>query len=302
MHLAKLRLCSASGVQEALLCDCCDWSGIYAVQYGLRKYTLDTQSFPCCDSGVGHELRSTNHDACPSRNSMSPVGQGLLRRRADGRGCPPRRQLVTRQSQFLFLVNCHLRRRLVQILSPWLLSSCCAYFLLPVRFPVGNSPPRFLFECRGLERSNSNILSFKRLFTTAATVEDSKGINRGGNSSMAARMNRLGLAGAKFRRFFTRQTLFVAFAICLVWYLGMQFRNDSQHWSHLGSDEHPDLRTPPRRMPTHNVLPSLSERVLCHGPRGHLLGQSHDDDLRSRELDGRTKRTPRFPSDEDRTR
>ena len=102
-------------------------------------------------------------------------------------------------------------------------------------------------------------------------------------------MNRLALAGAKCRRLFTRQTLLIALALCIVWFLGMHFRTDiSEQWSELGT-QLPDLRKQPQRMPTHNVLPPLAERVLCHGPRGHLLGQSPDDDLVERELDGRMR-------------
>ncbi|KAH6623108.1 hypothetical protein F5144DRAFT_496876 [Chaetomium tenue] len=97
-------------------------------------------------------------------------------------------------------------------------------------------------------------------------------------------MNRLGLAGAKCRRLFTRQTLLIALALCIVWILGVQFRGDiTQQWSDLGL---PDTRKRPERMPTHNVLPPLAERVACHGPRGHLLGQSPDDDLVESEVDG----------------
>ncbi|KAK4120618.1 hypothetical protein N657DRAFT_665986 [Parathielavia appendiculata] len=106
-------------------------------------------------------------------------------------------------------------------------------------------------------------------------------------------MNGLTVAGAKYRRLVTRQTLFIALSVCTIWFFGMQFRSDiSQRWSGTGEqlpeveDERPDLRTPPKRMPTHNILPPLSERVLCHGPRGHLLGKSRDDDLEERELDG----------------
>ncbi|KAG7284987.1 hypothetical protein NEMBOFW57_009605 [Staphylotrichum longicolle] len=99
-------------------------------------------------------------------------------------------------------------------------------------------------------------------------------------------MNRLALAGPRLRRLFTRQTLFVAVAVCIVWFVGTQFRGEvSQHWSDLGN-HFPDLRQQPKRMPTDNVLPPLADRVRCHGPRGLLLGQSPDDDLVERELDG----------------
>lgn len=102
-------------------------------------------------------------------------------------------------------------------------------------------------------------------------------------------MNRLALAGPRLRRLFTRQTLFVAVAVCIVWFVGTQFRGEvSQHWSDLGN-HFPDLRQQPKRMPTDNVLPPLADRVLCHGPRGQLLGQSPDDDLVERELDGRMR-------------
>ena len=100
-------------------------------------------------------------------------------------------------------------------------------------------------------------------------------------------MNRLALGGSKFRRLLTRQTLFITLALCAIWFLGVQFRGDAtQHWSELGN-HFPDLRKQPKRMPTHNVLPPLNDRIACHGPRGHLLGQSPDDDLVERELDGR---------------
>ena len=100
-------------------------------------------------------------------------------------------------------------------------------------------------------------------------------------------MNRLALAGPRLRRLFTRQTLFIAVAVCIVWFVGTQYRGEvSQHWSDLGN-HFPDLRQQPKRMPTDNVLPPLADRVRCHGPRGHLLGQSPDDDLVERELDGR---------------
>lgn len=107
-------------------------------------------------------------------------------------------------------------------------------------------------------------------------------------------MNRLALAGAKCRRLVTRQTVSISLAICIVWFFILQFRGDISHqWTELGNHI-PDLRTPPKRMPTHNILPPLSERVLCHGPRGHLLGKSVDDDLVERELDGR-KQQPSSP-------
>lgn len=100
-------------------------------------------------------------------------------------------------------------------------------------------------------------------------------------------MNSLSIAGARVRRYCTRQTLFVAFAICAVWFLGSQFRRETRYWSPLR--EKPDMRPQPRRMPTHQLLPPLLPPVACHGPRGHLLNQSKDDELLSRELDGRTK-------------
>lgn len=102
-------------------------------------------------------------------------------------------------------------------------------------------------------------------------------------------MNRVALGGAKFRRLINRQTLFVGLAVCLLWFLAVQIRGDSpQHWSKLGV-QLPDLRKKPQRMPTHNVLPPLPERVPCHGPRGRLLGESPDDDLVDREIEGRTR-------------
>ncbi|KAL2266785.1 hypothetical protein VTJ83DRAFT_6137 [Remersonia thermophila] len=111
------------------------------------------------------------------------------------------------------------------------------------------------------------------------------------------------------RRFFSRPTLFLALAICLVWFLGVQFSADvSRQWSNLGaklgsepgssgpaSDPAPEptrpppgpsLPPPPERIPTVNVLPPLKgRRVLCRGPRGHLLGESPEDDLVERELE-----------------
>lgn len=110
-------------------------------------------------------------------------------------------------------------------------------------------------------------------------------------------MSRLTLAGTKVRRLFTRQTLLIAFAICIVWLIALQFRRDiSEQWTELGNHL-PTLqqRPPPKRMPTHNVLPPLSERQLCYGPRGHLLGQSPDDDLVERELDGRMQQCAPLP-------
>jgi biotin synthase len=109
-------------------------------------------------------------------------------------------------------------------------------------------------------------------------------------------MSRLALACGKARRLFTRQTLIIAFAICLVWFIGIQFRRDiSEQWTELGNQlpDLPNLKTspPPKRIPTHNVLPPLAERQLCHGPRGHLLGKSPDDDLVERELDGRMQQS-----------
>lgn len=69
----------------------------------------------------------------------------------------------------------------------------------------------------------------------------------------------------------------------------MQFGGDvSERITELGN-QIPDFREQPKRMPTHNVLPPLAERVACHGPRGHLLGQSPDDDLEETELNGRTQ-------------
>jgi hypothetical protein len=123
-------------------------------------------------------------------------------------------------------------------------------------------------------------------------------------------MNSLALAGAKCRRLVTRQTLLISLAICIVWLLGMRFRGDISHqWSQMGKQapevvpetvpevvpevvDEPDLRIPPKRMPTQNILKPLSERVPCHGPRGHLLGKSPDDDLEERELDGRMRPSP----------
>jgi biotin synthase len=100
-------------------------------------------------------------------------------------------------------------------------------------------------------------------------------------------MNRLKLASPKLRRFLNRQSLIVAVAIFTLWFLIVQFRGDiSQQWSQLGV-QYPDARDPPRRMPTHNILPKLPERIMCYGPRGYLLGKSPDDDLMEREMDGR---------------
>lgn len=107
------------------------------------------------------------------------------------------------------------------------------------------------------------------------------------------KMNRLTLAGPRVRRLFSRQGLFILLGACTLWFIAAQFRSDtSQHWSQLGlqlpgSAEEADMRTPPKRMPTHNILPALGKRELCYGPRGHLLGKSSDDDLTDRELDGR---------------
>lgn len=111
-------------------------------------------------------------------------------------------------------------------------------------------------------------------------------------------MNCLGLGGGKSRRLFTRQTLLIAIAVCIVWAVWLQFSNDlSQHWSDLGpgpsASEGGKNYNGPKRMPTHNVLPPMAERIACHGPRGHLLGQSRDDDLQESELDGRKHITPR---------
>ncbi|KAL2132085.1 hypothetical protein VTI74DRAFT_4238 [Chaetomium olivicolor] len=102
-------------------------------------------------------------------------------------------------------------------------------------------------------------------------------------------MDRFALSGARLRRLFTRQTLFIALSICIVYYLIFELPDGPSHlaphqWTKLGKGL-ADLRNSPKRMPTHNVLPPLAERVACHGPRGHLLGQSPDDDLVEQELD-----------------
>lgn len=101
-------------------------------------------------------------------------------------------------------------------------------------------------------------------------------------------MNRLTpLVGPKLRRLLTRQTLFVGLAICVLWFLVVLLRGDaSDHLSRLGIHL-PDTREQPLRMPTHNILPPLADRVPCYGPRGRLLGNSPDDDLEEREMDGR---------------
>jgi hypothetical protein len=107
-------------------------------------------------------------------------------------------------------------------------------------------------------------------------------------------MRRSALAGAGLsRRFLTRQTLFVALAICAVWFLGTQLRRGSgtRQWSPLRANPLP----PPRRMPTHNVLPPLPDPVACYGPRGLLLDQSRDDQLESRKLQGRKRTFPPPP-------
>lgn len=101
-------------------------------------------------------------------------------------------------------------------------------------------------------------------------------------------MNRLALAGGKLRRLFTRQFLFVGLAICIVWFFAVQLRGDvSMHLPRLGIQMPSKEEEKVKRMPTHNVLPPLDERVPCYGPRGRLLGQSPDDDLDERELDRR---------------
>ncbi|KAL2021862.1 hypothetical protein VTK56DRAFT_6457 [Thermocarpiscus australiensis] len=98
-------------------------------------------------------------------------------------------------------------------------------------------------------------------------------------------MNRLPMAGAKLRRLVNRQTLLGLVAICIIWVLAVQFRGGvSEHWSQLGVL--PNMRKPPPRMPTYNVLPPLAERVACYGPRGLLLGESPDDELEEKEMDG----------------
>lgn len=99
-------------------------------------------------------------------------------------------------------------------------------------------------------------------------------------------MNRLALAHPRIRRLAcSRQALFVAIAVCIFWFVGVSMRNDvSSQWSKLGL-QLPDLRKQPQRMPTHNVLPPLAERIACYGPRGKLLGESPDDDLVEKEID-----------------
>ncbi|KAL2151029.1 hypothetical protein VTH82DRAFT_6127 [Thermothelomyces myriococcoides] len=99
-------------------------------------------------------------------------------------------------------------------------------------------------------------------------------------------MGALGLAGARSRRLFTRQTLFIALAICILWGLTVQFGGDvSERLTQL-ENQLPDFRKGTKRMPTHNVLPPLAERVACYGPRGLLLGESPDDDLQTSEING----------------
>lgn len=100
-------------------------------------------------------------------------------------------------------------------------------------------------------------------------------------------MKTLGLSGAGSRRLFTRQTFLIALAICIIWGLAIQFSGDvSQQWSQL-KNHMPNFSGQPKRMPTHNVLPPLAERVACYGPRGLLLGESPDDDLEASVIDGR---------------
>lgn len=100
-------------------------------------------------------------------------------------------------------------------------------------------------------------------------------------------MKTLGLPGTGGRRFLTRQTLVIAAAVCIIWVLAIQFRGDvSQQWTQL-KNHMPEFGAQPKRMPTHNVLPPLAERVACYGPRGRLLGESPDDDLETSVINGR---------------
>lgn len=115
----------------------------------------------------------------------------------------------------------------------------------------------------------------------------------GGKSSSPAGMNRLTVSGAKVRRLVTRQVLFGGLAICVVWFLALQYRrhDDTKEWNNPQPQPQPqlqDLRTPPRRMPTHNVLPELGKRKACHGPRGRLMGENPDDELVEEDKNGRT--------------
>ncbi|KAK3987317.1 hypothetical protein QBC44DRAFT_121177 [Cladorrhinum sp. PSN332] len=113
----------------------------------------------------------------------------------------------------------------------------------------------------------------------------------GKQSLVSAAMNSLALAHPKIRRVaFSRQALFIGLAICAVWIFFVSMRIDvSERWSNLGRPDPdlPDTRPQPKRMPQHNVLPQLADRIACYGPRGKLLGKSPDDDLIESEFDDR---------------
>ncbi|KAK3386111.1 hypothetical protein B0H63DRAFT_450096 [Podospora didyma] len=111
-------------------------------------------------------------------------------------------------------------------------------------------------------------------------------------------MSRLSVAWNRLRRMLhNRQALFFLFIVCAVWILTVQWRSPtSSRWSSTLSNSlteslnniippGPDTRVPPRRMSSNNTLPPLEKRVFCYGPRGHLLGQSPEDDLKEIELE-----------------
>ena len=117
----------------------------------------------------------------------------------------------------------------------------------------------------------------------------------GGKQSLVhAAMNSLALAHPKIRRVaFSRQALFIGLAICAVWVFFVTMHIDiSERWSNPRVDYDsggPDTRPQPKRLPQHNVLPQMADRIPCFGPRGKLLGKSPDDDLVESEFDDRTQ-------------
>ncbi|KAK0713331.1 hypothetical protein B0T26DRAFT_717127 [Lasiosphaeria miniovina] len=103
-----------------------------------------------------------------------------------------------------------------------------------------------------------------------------------------ANMSRHLLAWNRLRRLFhNRLTLISAFIVCSVWLLTSDLRSPAEWPSLPGLAPNPPTPIPPpKRMSNANyTVPPLGERVLCVGPRGHLLTKSPDDDLKEIELE-----------------
>ncbi|KAK0611424.1 hypothetical protein B0T14DRAFT_441225 [Immersiella caudata] len=99
-------------------------------------------------------------------------------------------------------------------------------------------------------------------------------------------VNRLAPVWPKLRRaVLSRQALVIVIAFGAVWVLCLQLSVFSSWGPPLGFTDIPGLRKGPRRMTSaYNTLPPLTERIACYGPRGYLLSESPDDELREDEF------------------